>query len=180
MANSSRINGFTLTDSVVTQSPVSVQAYPVDASNATAIFRNDPIMQESDGYFAAATNGIGIACAAVCCGAFDSNGIALSYLPALTAGTIIGIPVKGHVFEVQADTGTTLDQGCVGATADFVSGSGSTVSGISGYQLDSSNVGTGNQLRIMGLVGTPNNVWGDVSKLRVMFVENLYESNTSV
>ena len=35
-------------------------------------------------------------------------------------------------------------------------------------------------MRILGKVERPGNEWGEHVKLRVMFVENLYESNTSV
>lgn len=47
--------------------------------------------------------------------------------------------------------------------ADLVAGSGSTVSGFSGWMLDSSTVGTGatKQLRILGLLRGPNNAIGN-------------------
>lgn len=180
MANIDQANGFTLSDSVVSEESVGLQSYSVDASNTPSIFKKDPVMQEADGYYAQATDGIGIAMAGVAVGFLDANGLALSYLPASTAGTILSVPVKGHIFEVQASTGVALTVACVGATADFVRTAGSTVSGISKYELDSSNVGTGQQMRILGKVERPGNEWGEHVKLRVMFVENLYESNTSV
>ena len=71
-------------------------------------------------------------------------------------------------------------QEAVGATADLVVADCSTVSGVSRIELDSSNIGTGQQVRIIGKDGDPNNAYGEHVDLLVHVCENASISNTRV
>lgn len=68
---------------------------------------------------------------------------------------------EGAEFEVQSDDDTTaLAIADVGLNANFIVGTGSTVSGLSGMELDSSSAATTNSLdlQIMRLVDRPDNL----------------------
>lgn len=74
------------------------------------------------------------------------------------------------VYRMQADDiGTTLSVASIGANADLTVGNGSTVTGQSAMEVDSSTVvaTTGFQLRIIGFVDKPSNTPG-VSKQDVL------------
>ena len=58
-----------------------------------------------------------------------------------------------QVFEVQGDSGTASAQADIMQTADVVVGTGSTTTGISGMELDASDIGTGANLMIIGFCG---------------------------
>jgi len=81
------------------------------------------------------------------------------------------------LFMVQADTGTSVAATDVGATADHVAGSGNSTTGISGHELDSSNIGTGAQLKIVGLHEMAGNSWGEHAKLVVRINEHFYSAS---
>lgn len=178
MANVNAPRGFFLVDSLNGADVSSVQSYPVAVGNGTAIFAGDPLTAVNDGTFVPSLAGDGIKVAAVAVGFATSNGRALLYLPASTAGTVIGLPVRGNIFGVQVDESLAATD--VSATADFVVGTGNVNTGVSAYQLDSSDIGTGQQLRILGKLDTPTNAYGTNCIAKVQFVENLYENNTSV
>lgn len=78
------------------------------------------------------------------------------------------------VFGVQADTGTSPAATAVFATANHVVGSGNATTKLSGHELDSSDIGTGLQCRILGKIDTPDNEWGEHVKLRVLLSEHAY------
>lgn len=160
-----------------------LETYEVDASNVTAIFKQDPLTLESDGGNKASAAGDGVSVGAVASGFKDSNGQSISFLPASTAGQVTAIPVANQIFVVQSDSGTNVAATDVNATADFVTGTGNTDSGFSRYELDASNIGTGQQLRIMGkeaAVGQENEFGDEHVNLKVVFVENAYADNTSI
>ena len=80
------------------------------------------------------------------------------------------------VFAVQADTGTTVAASDVFATANHVAGAGSATTKLSGHELDSSNIGTGAQLKIIGKVDEPANTWAEHVDLAVLINEHLYKA----
>lgn len=80
------------------------------------------------------------------------------------------------IFGVQSDTGTATTAADVGETANHVAGSGSATTGLSGHELDSSDIATGAQLKIIGLMATPDNAWGEHSNLLVVFNEHFYKA----
>lgn len=179
MANADNARGFEPIGSVGGEA--GLQSYSVDSANAKAIFRKDPITLEADGNVTQSAAGDGTAVAAVAMGFLDSNGITLKYLPALTAGTVLGIPVKNQTFATQSATGVTYAATDVNATADFVVNAGSTLTGESRFELGAA--GAGNQVRILGLasVDGQTNEWGsDNVRVEVAFVEDAYSNNTSI
>ncbi len=178
MANVNAPRGFFLVDSFNSADVPSIQPYPVLVANGTAIFAGDPISAVNTGSFVPSGAGDGGIVAAIAVGFMDSNGKPLLYLPASTPGTVIGLPLRGNIFGVQCDG--ALASTDISATADFATGTGNTNTGISAYQLNSSNIGTGNQMRILGKLETPTNAYGTYTIAKVQFVENLNENNTSV
>lgn len=71
------------------------------------------------------------------------------------------------VYRMQADdVGTTLSVASLGCNADIVVGSGSTSTGLSAMQVDSSTVANtaGLQVRIVGFVDSPRNEVGAVNQ----------------
>jgi hypothetical protein len=178
MANTDDARGFKLVDTLDSGNVTGFQEYTVDSANATAIFKGDPITLEADGGVKPSAAGDGVLVAAVAMGFKNSAGQSISYLPATTAGTITGIPVRGKLFVVQASTGVALTQAAINATADFVTGTGDTTTGVSKYELNST-IG-GNQLRIINLYPESGNEFAEHAKLLVQFVENAYEDANSI
>lgn len=182
MANLDNPKGFEWVDNL--GGDAQFQEYTVDVANATAIFKGDPITLEADGAIKASAAGDGVSVAAIAMSFKDSTtGRSASFLPATTAGTIRAIPVKSQIFIVQSDSGTNVAASDVNATADFVTGTGDSTTGVSKYELDASNIGTGQQLRIIGKarkVGQENEFGDEHVDLLVSFVENAYEDNTSI
>lgn len=86
------------------------------------------------------------------------------------------------VFAVRADSGGAVSVAAtaVFATADHVAGAGNTTTKWSGHELDASNIGTGNQLRILGKVDRVDNDWGLNVLLEVLIAEHAYNVNTSI
>lgn len=155
----------------------------VDASNATTIGKGDPLEMEADGGYGRAEAGDAAVVKYIAWGFKDSDGNSITYLPASTAGTVNAIPITpGRKFVIQSNTGTTVAATAVNATADFVAGNASTTSGVSTYELDASDIGTGTQLRILGKLETAeDNAWGEAHvDLIVEFSETGTTSATSV
>ena len=77
------------------------------------------------------------------------------------------------VFSVQADTGTAPASIDIFATADHVAGAGNATTGISGHELDASNIGTGAQLKILDRINRGDNAWGEHVDLEVVINEHI-------
>lgn len=161
-----------------------VRTYYVPVGNPTALFFGDPvapITNSSDGNgvptaeiaTAGATNYI--------LGAFmgisNNAGSAVipvlqnqtPYLPAGQAAYIYVSDDPFLLYEVQEDSvGGSMVSGASSRNADLIAGAGSTITNFSGWQLDSSTLGTGNtlQMRIIqalqeidNTVGSANAKW---------------------
>jgi len=161
-----------------------VRTYYVPASNNTALYFGDPVVMVTDssdgngvqavhiaaaaggtyvlGTFAGRSNNAGMATIPV----LQSNN---AYLPASTAAYVYVTDDPFLLYAIQEDSdGGALVAGASGRNADLIAGSGSTVTGQSGWMLDSSTLQTTNtlQLRIMqalqqvdnavGTAGTPD------------------------
>ena len=176
MANIDNPSGFELVSGPAETLPISVAA-----ANATTIGKGDPLTMHQDGVFTRSVAGAGAAVAYIAQGFKNSNGESIAYLPASTAGTITAIRiVPGQVWAVQGNSGTAITAAAVNATADFAAANCSTVSGRSAYELNASDIGTGQQLRILGLVDAPGNAFGENADVLVEFAECAATSNTSV
>jgi len=77
------------------------------------------------------------------------------YRKASTLRRVYVVPALDNLFVIQCDGAFAITD--VGNTADYVVGSGSTVTGMSGMELDSSDIGTGAGLQILGLSREPDN-----------------------
>ena len=97
-----------------------------------------------------------------------------AYWPANTTATDIVALVYDDpniVFSAQCDT---LAEADVGLLTDWDDGAGSVVSGQSGRELAASlGATTGQALRILGLVPSPDNAYGAFAKVEVAFAEHV-------
>lgn len=105
-------------------------------------------------------------------------GVAAEYKVGNSSGTT---PIAVYddpyiIYGVQADTGTAPTAADVFETANHVVGSGSTTTKLSGNELDSSDIATGAQLKILGKIDEPNNAWGEHVDLRVIINEHLFKA----
>lgn len=133
--------------------------YFIPASDSNAVYIGDPVIlagsADSDGI---ATVGIATAGS----GAYMLGPVvsvepitrdSTTYREASTARYVWVADDPDLIFEVQEDgVGGALAAANVGQNADWVAGTGSTITGLSGAQLDSSTAATTNtlQLRILG------------------------------
>lgn len=104
------------------------------------------------------------------------------YRKASTLRYAQAVPVQGMIFEIQEDSvGSNLAITDVGEFCNITVGSGSTATGISAMELDSSNAGTGEQCRILGLAPYPNNEIGANAIWRVAInISDFYAAGTGV
>jgi len=182
MANVDRPNGLrpirTLSGSPWSSS---VEEFAVDVSNATAIFIGDAIKIEDDGNVA--PSGAGGAIIGVCVGVKVDRTVAATehpgYLPATTAGNIMVVTAKDCVYEVQEDSvGGAMVATNVGSNGDIAAGAGSTTTGRSAYELDSSDViakdasAATAQFRVIRLSTRPDNEVGTEAKWEVTINEH--------
>ena len=84
------------------------------------------------------------------------------------------------IFEVQEDGAITVDS--VGLAANFVDAGGDTTTGLSGIELDSSDVATNTagNLRILRLVNREGNDLGTNAKWEVLLAEHAYREQVTV
>lgn len=179
MANTSRINGFKPV-MYLNGSPWNgkARAYVVPASNATALFVGDLVKQEGSGD---AVTGLTTVIQAVAGDAtlgpvvgievstptFDSGtshgAVTLDtplYRLASTRRIVYVADDRDIVFEVQEDAvGGALAVASIGLNANFIVGAGSTTTGASGMQLDTSTAATtaALPLKILGFVRREDN-----------------------
>lgn len=155
--------------------------YLIDSNTAGAIARGDQVALEAGGNIELGAAGNDL----TACGVFagcrytDANGDVQysDYIPAAKTGfTNMEADVWDNpntIFGIQSVTGTTPAATDVGALADISAGTSDSTRKLSAHEL---NVGTGAQYKILGLVTTPNNVYGEHADLEVMFNEHLYKA----
>lgn len=159
-----------------------VRTYYVPVGNGTALYLGDPVQiitNSSDGNGVQtceiATAGGGATCSGVFMGISNNAGQTTIpvlqsesvYLPASTAAYIYVADDPFLLFRAQEDgVGGAMVSGASGRNADMVAGSGSTVTGLSGWQIDSSTLATTNtlQLRIIQLLQQSDNAVGLAAK----------------
>lgn len=69
------------------------------------------------------------------------------------------------IFRIQADGAIAAAD--IGAFANLTRGSGSTATGLSGYELQSASIGSGANLKILELAPLPDNAYGVNAKVNV-------------
>lgn len=127
--------------------------YHVPSDNATALFIGDPVVTITDASDANGVQDVVIAVAAdtttmitgvvVSLAFFDGSPVLRDsgrYLPANTAGYVMVADDPDLLFEIQEDG--AMGVGAVGRKSQLIAGTGSTVTGWSGWQLDSSEIST--------------------------------------
>lgn len=80
------------------------------------------------------------------------------------------------LFGVQCDSGTAPAATAVFSTANHVAGSGSSTTKLSGHELDASDIETGGQIEVLGLVDEPNNTWGEHCDVVVRIAEHKFNA----
>jgi len=183
MANSDRPNGFTpigmLDGSKI---PVEIAAINSAGSN---IFIGDVVSVKSGGDLDAATADDANIVYGVVVGIVDENKvpaghpnstISTKYLPSGDTGfLLVALALPGAKFRVQASTGTALAATDRFACANHVAGTGSTTTGRSGHELNSTVVtGSAAQCCILDKVDEPGNDWGAHVDLVVTFNESYF------
>lgn len=150
--------------------------YHVPASDSTALFVGDPVIVAGS----ADANGVPTATRATAAGGSLWTGVVVGivpsptvttmYRPASTAAYILVADDPNLLFEIQEDAvGGAMAAADVGLNVDFVAGTGSTVTGKSGFQADTSTKATTNtlQMRVVGFVQRPDNEIGANAKILV-------------
>lgn len=170
MANVDRLRGFWPIRHL-TGGEIRTNTYFVTTS--AAIFKGDAVSAINTGCVSASTANDGYL---VC-------GVAAEYVPAATSATAY-TPIQVYddpniIFGIQADSGSTPAVTDIFATANHVATTGDTTTGLSKHELDSSDIGTGLQLRILGKTSDPDNAWGEHVDLEVIFNEHLYRGVVS-
>lgn len=115
--------------------------------------------------------------------ASPDSGLKNVYRPASTEAIVWVADDPDLVFEAQEDSdGGALAATDVGQNVDLVSGSGSTVTGYSGWELDSSTAGTGStiQMRLERLVNRLDNEIGNQAKWEVSILQHSRTNKTGV
>lgn len=103
-------------------------------------------------------------------------GVAAEYKVSAATGTteVAVYDDPNIIFGVQADTGTAVAATERFETANHVAGSGSATTKLSGHELDSSDIATGSQLKIIGIINEPLNSWAEHVDLEVLINEHLF------
>jgi hypothetical protein len=150
--------------------------YYVPSSDATALYVGDPVIVAGDGDSSGvpsvtrATAGGGNTITGVVVGVVNTPSLTTRYRKASTAQYVLVADDPNLLFEIQEDAvGGALATSNIGQNIDLASGSGSTVTGLSGFQADSSTAATTNtlQLRIEGFVQREDNAVGANAKILV-------------
>lgn len=188
MPNVSRVRGFRAVGTL-SGSPVSgaTMKYAVAVGNATAIFPGDGVALNDDGTVSpVAAGGLMLG---VCASVVVDRKIAATehpgYLPASTAGDILVFVGQDIIYEIQEDSvGGALAATIVGSNVDMIAGAGSTTTGASGHQLDSSTnldaaPGTA-QLRVLALDPRVDNEIGAQAKWHIRINENVITNVTGL
>lgn len=159
-----------------------VRTYYVPVGNGTALYIGDPVIlitNNSDGNgvqtvevatAGSTTTNISVAILGAYMGRSNNAGQATIpvtqdqsvYLPASTAAYVYVSDDPTLLYWVQEDSvGGALASGAVGRNAPLVAGAGSTFSGYSGWQLQSSNINTAAyQMRLVELLQETDNAIG--------------------
>ena len=179
MANADRPKGAAPVRNLNGGTAIQTNDYTVDSSNGTAIYLGDFLVIEADGNvipYAVTTGGNLLG---VCVGVVGDYGdLTRRYLPASTAGTVMVADDPNTIFAIQEDdAGTALSSTARGANCDVLYTAGSTTTGMSGSEIDRSQVTSAiGQLRLMRLVPREDNAYGDSAEWEVLINEHHYNT----
>lgn len=171
-----------------------VNVYYIPATDGTAIFIGDAVKSAgsatSDGlYPTVAQAAAGDAIRGVVVGFSDQPYVSVNtdnlnekYRAASVARYAFVVDDPDVIFEVQEDSvGGSIAAASVGLSCDFVVGSGSTVTGKSGMEIDSSDVATAaGQFKLLRVSNKVGNELGNYCKWEVLFREHEMLAATDV
>jgi hypothetical protein len=160
--------------------------YSVAAGNAVAIFVGDPVTTAGVGT-AQTINGkvmldvvqaaTGDIITGVVVGVQPVTEASLPYRVASTQRVLYVADDPNLIFEIQeVSGGTALTANDLGMNADFVVGSGSTTTGLSGVELNNATEATTNtlDLKLIGFKNAPDNAIGEHAKWLVRLNRHRY------
>ena len=165
-------------------SPIRTNKYTITSGLAENIFNGDLVILTTDGvitpHTAEETNNLGVF-AGVSYTASDGSYKFSEYWPSGTTGTNIIAYVYDDpyiVYKVQSDGSPA--QTDLGACADVVADAGSTTTGQSGFQLNSS-MGSGTATcKIIGLYESPENAFGANAVVEVLINEHILKATAGI
>ena len=148
------------------QGAVRTNPYSVEASLAENIFIGDPVVAAADGYVSLATAGAGNPVLGSVVAMFDANGLPVGYHPTGATTVYEAIVADDPAQEfVIAEDGDTSDLALAdrGINIDLVAGTGSAVTNLSAWKIDSNTGGASanKQLRLIRKEDAPDNALGD-------------------
>lgn len=166
------------------------RTYNIPATDATAVFIGDPVKLAGT---ASTVNGIVYTDVAQAATGNVVTGVVVGFAPSPTdlssrhraASTQRLVYVADDpdlVFEIQeVSGGTALTSAAVGLNADFVVGSGSTTTAMSGVELNNATEATTNtlDLKIMALVQREDNDFGEHAKFLVRINRHQYANQVA-
>jgi hypothetical protein len=151
MANKDRAYGFVAKGPLLRANP-----HAVDASNSTAVFVGDLTSMEADGFCTPAT-----------AGDIVILGSALSYVAVSTATTsaeplmLADSPMQLFIAQDDGVSGESTYTDDIGSAANHVAGTGSTVTLLSGHEIDISDAGVSTGcVKLLDIVRRPDNEVG--------------------
>lgn len=139
------------------------------ATTSATIYKGDLLKVVANGTVEIGAADIGIA----------AIGIAAEYIASASAGQLVQVYDDPYiVFGVQCDSGTAAAATDIFYCTDHVATTGSSSTGQSANELDSSELAAGAalQFRVIGLVDEPGNSWGEHAKVEVIFNEHLFNA----
>ncbi len=165
--------------------------YKISDAYGTSLFKGDPVTLGS-GYLAIGVAGSAIMGVFWGCKYINSAGtyIFSPYWPATTStfatlgadAFVVDDPTVLFNIQLNGTLSGGLVQSAIGSNANFVAGAGSTVTGQSGYMLDSNTIATGNATRNLKIVAlTPNvsNAFGVTYNNALVKINNdIYQGST--
>lgn len=161
--------------------------YYVPSTDATAIFKGDAVKSagsaDATGKYPSVTQATaGAAVRGVVVGFGDNPYVGIhpdtpnrDYRPASTEMYVFVVDDPQVIFEVQEDSdGAALVVANIGLSTNFIVGTGSTSTGKSAMELDSSDIATdtAGNCRILRLVNREDNALGDNAKWEILFGEH--------
>ena len=196
MANTDRPSGFTPIKHL-SGAPWNGKAnvYYIPSTDATALFKGDLVnlagSADDTGMYptvtqaaAGDTDNVGVVIAFGSSPEVMANhdNLNMKYRAASTAMYCLVVDDPFVIFEIQEDSaGGSIAAASVGLNTNVVVGSGSTTTGLSGMELDSSDVATdtAGNCRLLRVVNRPDNALGNYCKWEVLIVEHVYREQAT-
>ncbi len=144
-----------------------IRAHPFVVTASQTIFIGDPVIITSAGTVS------------ICAANMDAIGLGISadWITTATAGDVIHVYCDPNIlFKVQTTDSITTTVDNVFNTADMITyAAGNTTTGLSIMELSTPGTSTGDFM-ILGLWESPDNAWGEFSKVVVRFNQHLFQT----